>query len=131
MPCNALRPPISHEPRQDGESPAAPARPERGPWLRLLAEMLQLAGGSAQFLLHTEKAWSSATFTGSRHVVVLEFHGVEGIVQGEDYVAALPEHEFTITGQIVADAAVIAVEHHVSPQPRMTVEAQLLLLEDC
>ncbi|WP_235037485.1 MULTISPECIES: hypothetical protein [unclassified Novosphingobium] len=131
MPCNTLRTPSPHDLRQDDESPVAPARPQRGPWLRLLAEMLQLAGGSAQFLLHTEKAWSSATFTGSRHVIVLEFNGVEGILHGEAYVAALPEHEFTIVGQLVADAAVIAVEHHLAPHPRMTVEAQLLLLEDC
>ncbi|WP_404481374.1 hypothetical protein [Novosphingobium sp. BL-52-GroH] len=128
MPSDALR---NAAPTARFETPAvAPTRPHRGPWLRLLAEMLQLAGPRAEFLRHTEKSWSSATFTGSRHRVVLAFGGVDGVVEGEAYVAALPEHEFTIVGQLVADAMVVAVEHQLLPAPRMTVEAELLLLEE-
>jgi hypothetical protein len=103
----------------------------RGPWLRLLSQVLQLAGADAQFLRHDEKPWSSATFSGSRHTIVVAFEGTGAVAQGEAFVAALPEHEFTVARQIVADATVVAVEHLMLPVPRMTVEAELLMLEDC
>lgn len=102
----------------------------RGPWLRLLSQVLALAGDEAQFLRHDEKAWSSATFSGSRHTIVLAFEGAGAVSQGEAYIAALPDHEFTIARQIVADATVVAVEHAMLPDPRLTVKAELLMLED-
>ena len=43
---------------------------------------------------------------------------------------ALPDHEFTIPRQLVADAAVVAVEHTTLPEQRLEVTAELLLLED-
>ena len=33
--------------------------------------------------------------------------------------------------QIVADASVVRVEHDMCPKPRLIVEAELLLVEDC
>jgi hypothetical protein len=42
----------------------------------------------------------------------------------------LPDHEFLIPRQLVADAAVLSAEHNLLPEPRLLVEAQLLLLED-
>lgn len=106
-------------------------RPRRGPWLRLLSEMLQLAGPHAEFVRHSEAPWSSATFTGSRHLVLMTFEGIDAVLEGEAYIAALPDHEFTIVGQLVADATVVAVEHCAAPAPRMTVEVEVLLLEAC
>ncbi len=50
---------------------------------------------------------------------------------GEQFIAALPEHEFTLPRQLVADAAVVSVEHATLPEPRLTVELELLLLDDC
>ena len=49
---------------------------------------------------------------------------------GEAFIVALPEHEFTLPRHIVADASVVAVDHALSPEMRMTVEVELLLLED-
>ena len=43
--------------------------------------------------------------------------------------AFLPEHEFALPGQLVADAAVTAVDHRLEP-PRMQVSCELLLLEE-
>lgn len=106
------------------------ARRSRGAWLRLLSEVLDLAGPRAEVLHHHEKPWSSATFTGTRHTIALAFPGTEAIASGETYIAALPEHEFTLPGQLVADATVIAVEHAHAPAQHMTVEAELLLIED-
>lgn len=109
---------------------AAPHGRRRGPWARLLADVLNLAGPHAQFIRHSERPWSSATFAGTRHCVVLTFAGAEAVTCGEVYIAALPEHEFAIPGQLVADATVVAVEHAHVPEPRLTVEAELLLLEE-
>ena len=45
-------------------------------------------------------------------------------------VAELPDHEFAIAGQLVADAGVSEVEHRMVPDPRLLVRCELLLLED-
>lgn len=110
---------------------AHPRTPRREPWLRLLSQVLDLAGPNAQFISHAERAWASATFSGSRHTIIVAFEGADAVAQGEDYVAALPEHEFNAGRQIVADATVAAVEHAMVPTQRVTVEAELLLLDDC
>lgn len=106
------------------------ASPVRGPWLRLLSEVMQLAGPGAEFLQHTERAWASATFNGARHTISLVFEGMQAIARGETFIAALPDHEFNVPRHLVADAAIVAVEHRQGP-PHMTVELELLVLEDC
>ncbi len=96
----------------------------------LLNALLELAGGKAELLRHAERAWASVTFTGTRHEVTLAFAGAEAVAAGEAFIAALPDHEFAIPRQLVADATVLSVEHTHLPEPRLAVEAQLLLLED-
>lgn len=101
----------------------------RRPWLRLLNAVLELAGSGAELLRHAERPWASATFAGTRHTIALRFDG-EAIAAGEAFLAALPDHEFAIPGQLVADAAVTTVEHELVPAPELQVEIELLLLED-
>ena len=102
------------------------ARPTR----LLLEALLRLAGGQAELLRHTEQPWASATFSGARHTVTLAFIGLEAISAGEHFAEALAEHEFALPRQLVADAAVTSLEHAMLPVPMMTIEAELLLLED-
>lgn len=102
----------------------------RRPWLQLLSALLELAGGKAELLRHCERPWASVTFSGSRHTVTIAFSGIEAIDAGETFIAALPEHEFAIARQLVADASVVSVEHTHSPTPAMTVEVEILLLDD-
>ena len=110
---------------------AAARKPHvRRPWLQLLSAVMELAGGQAELLRHSESPWASVTFTGSRHKIALAFTGGEAGAMGEAFIAALPEHEFAVPRQIVADAAVLAVEHVLVPEPRLTVEIELLLLEE-
>jgi hypothetical protein len=112
-------------------APPHPAAPHiRRPWLQLLAAVMELAGKQAELLRHTDRPWASVTFTGSRHSIALAFTGDEAAAQGELFIAALPEHEFTVARQIVADAAVTSVVHLLVPEPRLTVEFELLLLEE-
>lgn len=103
----------------------------RRPWRALLAAVIRLAGGEAELLRHVERPWASITFAGTRHTIALAFTGARAMAAGEAFITALPEHEFTISRQLVADAAVVAVEHAVLPEPRLTVEVELLLVEDC
>ena len=71
--------------------------------------------------------WASITFAGTRHTVSMCFSGIAAVEGGEALIALLPDHEFAIPGQLVADATVIAVDHRVMPEPRMAVTCELLL----
>lgn len=102
---------------------------------RTLAERLrealdELSEGRSQVLSHNEVAWASATFAGTRHRVALLFEGAEAIAAGEAFIALLPEHEFALPGQLVADAAVVEADHRLAPEPRLKVVCELLLLEE-
>jgi hypothetical protein len=79
---------------------------------------------------HRETAWASITFAGARHRLEVLFEGEEAVVAGEAFIEALPDHEFDIRGQLVADAAVMEVDQGLSPEPRLAVSIELLLLED-
>lgn len=96
---------------------------------RLREALLELARGQAAILSHAEKRWASVTFTGARHRLELLFDGAEAIEAAERFIAFLPEHEFDILGQLVADATVTEVDHRLDP-PVMTVRCELLLLEE-
>ena len=105
------------------------ARARRTPRNRLREGLLRLAKDLATILSHEERSWASVTFAGARHRVELLFEGAEAVQTAELFIAFLPEHEFAIPGQLVADAAVTAVDHRLDP-PRMQVSCELLLLEE-
>ncbi|MFT4028039.1 MAG: hypothetical protein QM676_14770 [Novosphingobium sp.] len=97
---------------------------------QLLKAITALAGNRAELVHHVERGWASVTFAGTRHTLVLSFTGAEAVAAGEDMIAVLPEHEFAIPGQMVADATVVSVEHRALPEPELVVEAEFLLLEE-
>ncbi len=101
-----------------------------GPWMQLLSALMTLAGGRAELIRHAERPWASVTFSGSRHTIALVFNGSEAVAAGELFIAVLPDHEFTISRQLVADAIVLTVEHVLLPEPRLQIEVEVLLLED-
>ena len=105
---------------------ATRARDPRG---RLREALFALAKGQAAIVSHEEKSWASVTFAGARHGIELLFEGAEAVQAGELFIALLPEHQFAIPRQLVADAGVTAVDHRLDP-PRMTVSCELLLLEE-
>lgn len=107
---------------------AGGAKPRR-PWMQVLSAVLNLAGGSSELLRHAERPWNSATFSGTRHTIALTFTGDDALAACEAFIEAVPDHEFTISRQLVADATVISVEHEMLPTPKTTVEVELLLLE--
>jgi hypothetical protein len=105
-------------------------RTRRTPWMQLLSALLDLAEGEAELVRHAERAWASVTFSGTRHSVVLAFTGTDAVAIGEQVIDALPDHEFAIPGQLVADAAVVRAEHALLPQPRLEIEIEVLMLDE-
>lgn len=105
-------------------------RIRRGPRDHLRDALVTLSGGHGLITQHRERSWASITFTGTRHHLTLDFSGHEACDAGESFVAALPEHEFTIPGQLVADATITSVDNTVLPEPCMIAECELLLLND-
>lgn len=96
----------------------------------LVAGLEALAGGEGQRLVHNQRAWASITFEGTRHTFQWAFEGDHAIAYGEAMLARLPDHEFSLPGQLVADVAIVSVDHRLFPQPRLTLEFELLVLKD-
>lgn len=111
-------------------TPARAPRIRRTSGDRLGEALLALADHRAQVLMHKEIPWASITFAGARHTFVLLFGGEASVEAGERMIAALPDHEFVIPGQLVADAGVTECEQRMLPSPRLIVTCELLLLED-
>lgn len=109
---------------------ASRPRPASPAWRRLIEALVELGQGQCELLRQSERAWASATFSGSRHTVTLAFRGIEAIDVADRFIEALPEHEFAIPGQLVADAAVTEAKLTMLPEPCFEVEVELLLLDD-
>ncbi len=101
----------------------------RSPGEKLIEALCELAKGHAHILHHNEQSWASVTFAGTRHRVEMLFDGAKAVEAGECFIAFLPEHEFAIPRQIVADAAVVEVDHIASP-PHMRIKCELLMLDE-
>ncbi len=99
-------------------------------WLRVINAVLALAGEQAELIRHSERPWASVTFSGTRQSLQLLFAGTAGAEAAERFIEALPEHEFAIPGKLVADAVIVAVTQETLPEPQITLEAELLLLDD-
>lgn len=110
--------------------PAPIRRPRRGPADHLRDALQRLGAGHPLVLNHSERPWASITFSGSRHTLSLMFVGQDAVAAAEQFIEALPEHEFAIPGQLVADASVAQVDHVLLPVPQMRVDVEILLLVD-
>ena len=136
MLTETLIPATDLETKSADTAPAPPLRarryrPRRTTADRVREALLMLAEGRANLLTHEEKAWASITFSGTRHELMLDFDGREAVEVGEEFIANLPEHEFRIPGQLVAEATVREVDHRFGgDDERMVVTAVLLLLEE-
>ena len=103
---------------------------KRDPANQLLAALYALGQGHGALLRHEDRAWASVTFAGSRHTLAFRFSGDAGVTAGEEFIAALPEHEFAIPHKLIADATVTAVRHTLLPRPCLEVECEVLMLDD-
>jgi hypothetical protein len=98
---------------------------------RALVEQLEALGAKAGLMLmHEQRGWASPTFTGTRHRFTFEFRGAAAIEQGENLITFLPENEFTIPSQLVADAAITNVVYSTVDKRKLHVEFEMLLLDE-
>jgi hypothetical protein len=111
------------------KSLGAAFRPRRTTADRVRAAQTGLTGGLGTVRGHEETAWASITFSGTRQRIVFEFCGPEAIAVGEELIERLPDHEFAIPSQLVADATITAVDHRFGAMERLEVTAVLLLEE--
>jgi hypothetical protein len=135
MLTTSLRDPFAHlfadfDTIEVKSAPSFRARVRRTTADRVRAALMALTGGAGTLITHEEKAWASITFAGTRHEVVLEFCGADAVVGGEELIERLPDHEFRIPGQLVADATITKVDHRFGAMERLEVTAVLLLLEE-
>ncbi|RDS76138.1 hypothetical protein DL238_14985 [Alteriqipengyuania lutimaris] len=88
-----------------------------------------LTDQQGEITAHSARPWASITFSGTQHAITLDFEGADAVQAGEGFIARLEDHEFNIPGQIVADAAIKAVEH-VRGMPALIVHAEILMLAE-
>lgn len=97
-------------------------------WAALQTQIIALAGGHGELVSHATKSWSSVSFSGTRHEIELEFKGSDAVEAGDRMIKALPEHEFAIPGQLVADASAKETMHVFGAAPKLKVTCVLLLM---
>lgn len=96
---------------------------------RALVEQIEALGAKAGALIvHSQKYWASATYSGKRHRMTWGFEGAAAVAAGERLIAGLEHCEFDIPRQLVAEQLVTDVEHRLDP-PHLRVELELLLLD--
>lgn len=94
----------------------------------LIPAVLAVGSNLGRLIDHSEKAWNSATFSGARHTIVLEFVGKAQCAAAERFAVRLPTHEFMLAGHKVCDAKITRSHFGSDPQPRFEIEAELLLV---
>lgn len=83
-------------------------------------ELFKLSDSYVDLLSHEQKDWASISFSGTKHNVRLRFNCAERLAE---FARKLPDHDFCIDGQLVADAV-------ASDEGDNTVLATVLLLEE-
>lgn len=96
---------------------------------RVVRAVLALAGKQAQLVDHREQPWASVTFSGTRHTLALRFTGWEACDEGEALIAALPLHDFSVTGALVVDVSLKRTDEVLVPDRMLEIELELLLLD--
>lgn len=76
------------------------------PLPRLLAQLLERAGGPAMVERAASRPWSSALFEGRRHVIVLRLTGPDAGERHARFIAGLGSTEWLLPGHFVADISV-------------------------
>lgn len=77
-----------------------------GTAMRLLKQLGDLLGPMAQPGQCHEREWASATFSGARHSLEFRLPLPVGANPLPEVLGQLPDHEFSLPGEIVADCSV-------------------------
>ena len=96
--------------------------------LAVLNAVMALAGSYARLLVHSERPWHSATFSGFRLCPTFCFEGEEAVAAGEAFIARLDEAEIRLPRLLVVDISLAYASREMVPVCRLTVQVELLLL---
>lgn len=97
------------------------------PLPRLLAQLLERAGGAATITRATSRPWASALFQGRRHIIVLQFSGLDRGERLRHFLTNLEEAEWSLPRHFVAD---ITLDSHQELPDGECVELSALTIED-
>lgn len=89
-----------------------------------------LAGPLGKIITHSETAWASMLFSGSRHALTLEFRGAEGFDAAKDFVSAVLKGDWAIPSVVVADSIVPRAAWQLAGNIGASIDIELLLLHD-
>lgn len=79
---------------------------------RIYRSIAQLIGPACELVTATERPWASATFSGARHSLRLQIALPDADAPAPPGLDRLPDHEFALPGQLVADCAVTVEQRH-------------------
>lgn len=77
---------------------------------RLLRSLSDLTGPSVAFRCTSSSPWASGLYDGTRHIIEVDIVGEEAADQATILARLLPNAEFLMIGNIVAD---LAVDDHI------------------
>lgn len=91
---------------------------------RTIVRAARCAGVAADVEIRSSTRWASATFTGARHELRVSFDRSGDALR---WLRALPEADLPVTGHLVADLKIVALDH-VGARSVATLE--VLTVED-
>ncbi len=97
---------------------------------KLIRTVMEICGDDSELVGAHEREWASATFSGARHSLDLLIPANDEGGALPDAIARLPDHEFDLMGEIVADCAVTIGQRHRSADggTRLAVRVELLTI---
>ncbi|AMK24502.1 MULTISPECIES: hypothetical protein [unclassified Sphingobium] len=104
-----------------------PTAKARDPLPRLLAQLLERAGGAVTVERAASRPWASALFQGRRHVIALTLTGVDAAERCAAFAEGIEEAEWSLAGHFVADISID--DRHPVPGGEW-IELSALTIED-
>lgn len=101
---------------------------DNGVAARLIHSVLDLCGPGSELIGAHEREWASASFSGARHSLDLLVPANDEGSPLPDAVRLLPDHEFALTSQIVADCSVTLGQRHRHATGRTMIGLRVELL---
>ena len=83
--------------------PILPKYGQQDPGSLLASQIKILAGSESRVSLVRARSWASATFSGTRHSLTIDWMGAVDPADLDDLEKILADHEFAVPGHFVAD----------------------------
>lgn len=104
-----------------------PALGARDPLPRLIAQLIERAGGTVLVERAASRPWASALFQGRRHIIALILAGPDAAERSAAFAEGIEEAEWTLSGHFVADIRIDS--RHPAPDGEW-MELSALTIED-